>query len=114
MYGAVYMLEKDGAYRQCLPSIPLGLPCAEDVLSNREAFQSIQEKYAHAAYAAPVAAAKRDVQMKDLLVRYGISAAKALEEVLSRQSHAKRGAKWLYRRLPERVRAKVKKGITGE
>ena len=138
MYGAVYIAGEDGVFRQCLPAIPLGLPCAENVLSSRAPLQRIQEKYAKAtssgdaqcadsstiveqpatALSQPATALSQPAAMpspmlKRLLVRYGIPVARRLHDVASRQQHVERGARWLYKSLPERVRAKVRKGIKG-
>jgi hypothetical protein len=86
-------------------------------LDGRESFRAIQEKYKKAVRTTnptnPTNPTGAHDTKRRLLVRYGVPIARALDKVISRQPHVERGARWMYTRLPEKIRVKLRKAVKG-
>lgn len=119
MYGAVYVIDDNGHAHQCLPVVPLDLPCAENMLDSRESLKKLNEVFAPAFRPTTIFGAVTAVLSnlmdtpRHIMLRTGISVVRALHKALSRQPVAKQGAQWLYQRLPTRIFVLLRKGING-
>lgn len=123
MYGTVYVMDDDGLGRQCLPVIPLALPCSADVLDNREPLKRLHELFDPVSGQVAASSArgftsgyagtaeKQGAVIRRLIVRAGIPAARALHKAVQRHPKMSEATRWLYRQLPERIRLKVRKRV---
>jgi len=129
MYGAVYAMSDQGELRPCLPTIPLGLACAADVLDGRESFQGIQQKLSFTIPRSKELGAEDDGEKavqrvdglgnvhsvaKKLALRYGAPPLRKIHAAVTQQPIANRLARKIYSKMPAGVKSRIKRVVKGD
>jgi len=118
MYGPVFAEGGDGSFRQCLPCMPLPLPCAKDVLDCQDTLQQMQKKYERALESGRLQCSKPAGwylplvmnlrrQAPTLLVLAGKKTIKAVE----RWPYIARAMKIIWRKLPSSLRSELLRAL---